>query len=399
MLNSKITLTMKNLVYVIAICLLVAGCDKYDSGPADQGQTGKRVLTGSEIILKQNLDKAAKILADVIQDEAVMNELTLLSDENREFYSLPFKDLLEESKSVSGSFRNLREGFLNGCSVSESKGGWGELASYLAKNDCYIYCPYPASFYPKGTNSFTVAAHPIDNDVENAGYRFEGKKMKEVSVNEEYADKNMVILIMPKDEDDGLKGTDIKDVQGAKSDPVYEVKVGKVRCADYCGGLFEGELELRLSRGYPEFNMTTGGITGKFTTVIPVNYPRSYAKSAKNDWTIHSEAGWYTVNIPWDTNWRIEKIQQCMLAYEYDTVKESTTNATVGYKKDSLSSTATASIKATYSGDFLGLVEWDRDWFYRTNTNPEPGDIVKDGWTVRLTCPEFKLTTPTRTID
>ena len=398
MLNSKITLTMKKVYYVIAICLLVAGCDKYDSGPTDQGQTGKRLLTGSEIILKQNLDQAAKIVAVVIQDEAVMSELTLLSEENREFYSLPFRDLLDESKSVSGSFKNLREGFLNGCASRESKGGWGELASYLAKNDCYIYCPYPTSFYPKGTNSFTVAAHPIDNDVENTGYRFEGKKMKEVKVNEEYADKYMVILIMPKDDDDGLKGIDIKDIPGAKGDPVYEVKVGKVRCADYCGGLFEGELELRLSRGYPEYNMTTGAVTGKFTTVIPVNYPRSYAKAAINNYTVHSEAGWLTVSIPWDTNWRAEKIQQCILAYEYDTVKESTVNATVGYKTDTLSSNVTAALKTTYSGDFLGISEWDRDWFYRTNTNPGLDDEVKDGWTIRKTCDEFKLTTPARTI-
>jgi len=209
-----------------------------------------------------------------------------------------------------------------------------------------------------------------------------------------------VILIMPKDEgSEDTKGLNIPDPSGSKGDPVYEVKIGKVRCADYCGGLFEGDLELRLSRGYPDLNITTGAVTGKFTTVIPVNYPRSYAKSAKNDWTVHSEAGWYTVNIPWDTNWRTEKIQQCMLAYEYDTVKESTASASVGYKKDSISPTLTVSMKATYSGDFLGLVEWDRDWFYRTNTEPEPGDAVKDGWTVRLTCPEFKLTTPTRTIN
>ena len=170
-------------------------------------QTGKRLLTGSEIILKQNLDQAAKIVADVIQDEAVMSELTLLSEENREFYSLPFRDLLDESKSAGSSFRNLREGFLKGCTASESKGGWGELASYLSKNDCYIYCPYPMSFYPKGTNSFTVAAHPVDNDVENTGYRFEGKRMVEVKVDEGYADKYMVLLIMPKDEgSEDLKG-------------------------------------------------------------------------------------------------------------------------------------------------------------------------------------------------
>jgi hypothetical protein len=55
-------------------------------------------------------------------------------------------------------------------------------------------------------------------------------------------------------------------------------------------------------------------------------------------------------------------------------------------------------MKATYSGDFLGLSEWDRDWFYVTNTNPSSGDDVKDGWTVRNTCKEFKLTTPAQTL-
>ena len=390
---------MKNLIYALAICVLLASCEKYESGPTNQSTAGKRLLTGSETILKNNLGQAAKIMADVIQDEAVLSELTILSEENRKFYSLPFKDLLDESKAVSSSFKNLREKFLEGCSSYESKGSWGELASYLAKNDCYIYCPYPSSFYPRGNNFYTVAAHPIDNDIENTGYRFEGKKMIEVMVNEEYADKYMVILIMPKDEDnDDIKGLNITDTPGSKGDPVYEVRVGKVRCADYCGGLFEGELELRLSRGYPEYNITTGVVTGKFTTVIPVNYPRSYAKSAINDWTVHSEAGWYTINIPWDTNWRKEKVQQCIMAYEYDTVKESTESASVGYKKDDVSPTVTVSMKATYSGDFLGLSEWDRDWFYITNTNPGSDDDVKDGWTVRKTCKEFKLTTPARTL-
>ena len=95
----------------------------------------------------------------------------------------------------------------------------------------------------EGTNSFTVAAHPIDNDIENTGYRFEGKKMKEVTVNEKYSDNYQVILIMPKDEDnDDLKGLAMSEPDGSKGDPVYEVRVGKVRCADFCGGLFEGNL-------------------------------------------------------------------------------------------------------------------------------------------------------------
>jgi hypothetical protein len=399
MFNSKHFSKMKKIVCVMAVCLILASCEKYDSGPISQDLTGRRALSDSETLLKTNLDQAAQILADVIQDETVLNELVALSREDRDFYSLPFSDLIDESKSAAGSFRNLRTAFINGCTSSESKGNTSDLISFLSKNGCYIYCPYPSSFYPKGTNSFTVAAHPIDNDMENTGYRFEGKKMVQVKVNEEYTDKNMVLLLMPKDEDDDdTKGLSADAIPGAKGDPVYEVKVGKVRCADYCGGIFEGELELRLSRGYPEMNISTGAVTGKFSTVIPVKYPRSYAKAAINDWTVHSLGGWYSVFVPWDTNWRPEKIQQCMLVYEYDTVKESTVNASVAYKADALTPSVTTTVKASYSGDFLGLVEWDRDWFMRTNSNPEPGDEVKDGWTVRLTCADFLLTTPLRTI-
>ena len=391
---------MKKIVCVMAVCLALASCEKYDSGPISQDLIGRRALTDSETLLKTNLDQAAQILADVIQDEAVLNELVSLSREDREFYSLPFNDLMDESKSVSGSFRNLRTGFINGCTSSESKGNTSDLINFLSKNDCYIYCPYPSSFYPKGAKSFTVAAHPIDNDAENTGYRFEGRKMVQVKVNEEYTDKNMVLLLMPKDEDDGTNSNVSAAVlPGAKGDPVYEVKVGKVRCADYCGGLFEGDLELRIARGYPEYNMSTGVVSGKFSTVIPITYERSYAKAAVKDWTVYSYAGWKSVFIPWDTNWRKEKVQQSILVYEFDKAKETSVSANVGYKTDTLSSAITATVKTTYSGQFLGINEWDRDWFLETLTSPESGDVVKDGLTARKTCDVFLLTTPLRTIN
>jgi len=390
---------MKNLIYAIAICLLAAGCEKYESGPASQDTVSRRVLSDSEILLKSNLDQAAKIMVDIIQDDAVLSELTLLSEENRTFYSLPFADLFSETKNAAGSFKNLRERFMNVCASNDSKGDWSDLANYLAKNDCYIYCPYPSSFYPKGTNSFTVAAHPIDNDLENTGYMFEGKKMKQVTVNEEYADKFQVILIMPKDEDsDDIKGLAISEESGSKGDPVYEVKVGKVRCADYCGGIFEGELELRVGRGYPEYNMETGELKGKFSAVIPIEYPRSYAKAAIKDYTVHSEGGWFTVNVIWDSNWQTTDIQQGIITYEYDQVTELSVGLTVGYKKDPLSGSLTASAKTTFRGEVLGLNEWNRNWFFATNTSPGPDDILKDGWVVRTTNPVFKLTTPLRTI-
>jgi len=357
----------------------------------------KRALSDSETILKENLDLAAQVLIDVMQDEAVANEISVLYNDDRSFYMLSFEDLFNEAKS--SSFSGLREKFLGRCAAAGSKGTWQDLANFLAKNGAYIYCPYPSSFYPKGTKVMTVAAHPVNNDAEGTGYRFEGKKVQQVTVNEKYADSSPVILIMPPDEkESGTMAADARSAGLAKGDPVYEVKLGKIRCADYCGGIFEGELELRISRGYPEFNMSTGATVGKFNTIIPVNYPRSYAKSAINNWTAHSEGGWYTVNIPWDTNWKKEKVEQAILVYEYDNVKETSVNATVGYKQSETSSTVTVSVKAVYNGDFLGLVEWDRDWFLRTNYSPGPYDEVKDGLTVRKTCPKLKLTTPIRIV-
>jgi hypothetical protein len=390
---------MNKLLYTLIICVLLAGCDKYDSGQINQGSTSGKVLSGPETILRGNLDKSAKILAEIIQDETVMDELATLYNEDRTFYILPFSDLFDENKSISSSFRTLREKFLSNCATSDAKGTWLDLANYLAKNGCYIYCPYPSSFYPKGTRSMTVAAHPIDNEFEGRGYRFEGKKVKEVTVNEEYADTYPVVLIMPADEQEtDIKGEAVDNKSVSKGNPVYEVKVGKIRCADYCGGLFEGELELRVSRGYPEYNISTGGVDGKFSVVIPVDYPRSYAKAAINNYTVHSYGGWFSVFLPWDTNWKTEKVQQIIMVYEYDSVKESTISSSVGYKPNETTSTITVSVKVTYSGDFLGISEWDRDWFYATNTNPSYGDEVKDGLTVRKTCPKLKMTTPARTI-
>ena len=254
---------MKHLIYVLAICLLIAGCEKYDSPKSGEVTVPKKQLTESETILKENLQQAAEILADVIQESDVIGEMPLISEEGRSFNTLSFRDLIEEAKGAGESFKALKERFLSKCSSAGSKGGASDLANFLCDKGCYIYCPYPLSFYPKGTNSFTVAAHPVDNDIAGRGFRFEGKKKIEVTVNEEYADKYPVILVMPKDEGQNEQINYSKEVESLlKGDPIYEVRLGKIRCADFCGGLFEGELELRVGRGSPDYNMTTGAVSG-----------------------------------------------------------------------------------------------------------------------------------------
>ena len=74
---------MKKLVFIIAVCMFAAACEKDDNLPADQIPVAKRTLSGSEAILKASLDQTAKIVSDIIQDDAVLSELSRLSDENR----------------------------------------------------------------------------------------------------------------------------------------------------------------------------------------------------------------------------------------------------------------------------------------------------------------------------
>ena len=171
LIKFKLFKTMKNIIYAFMICLLVTSCEKYESWQNNKDSGSKRMLNESDATLKENLQQAAKIIAGIIHQDEIVSELSLLYEDGRETYNLPFRDLLSEVKGADYQFKNLRERFLQSGSVK----GYGDLISYLQKNDCYLYCPYPSSFYPKGTKNFTIAAHPIDNDIENTGYLVDGK--------------------------------------------------------------------------------------------------------------------------------------------------------------------------------------------------------------------------------
>jgi hypothetical protein len=341
-------------------------------------------------------------VAGLIKDYEIILELRTISTQERVSSELSFRELLTvPPKGVYDSFKALRNNFMQISSVKGTTDSGNDLNSYLIENNCYIYCPYPEDFYPENISGYTVAPHPIDNEYEGVGYLVDADgKMTEVIVNERYTDDNPVLLIMPNDEDDNvsIESGGLKSTPNAKADPIYEVNLGLIRCADFCGGLFEGTLELRVARGFPVFNTETEVATGSFSSVIVIDYPKDYAKAAINNWTVHSNGGWYPVNIPWDSNWKIEKDKQGILVYEYD--QSTTVSATVGvgYKKDPYSATVSATASTTYRGDFLGINEWDRSWFYSTNTNPGITDEVKDGLVVRKTATVLKLTTPTRTL-
>lgn len=393
---------MRRFYYLLIICFIVASCNKAEFQQPTSVELVKRELSKSEMVLRDNLKRAAIIVADIVKDKEVVNELRAISMKDRGTYNLSFEELLTDpAKASNKSFKVLREKFLQ---ISSGKGlndGTNDLATFLVDNKCYIYCPYPDDFYPKGISNFTVAPHPIDNEYEGIGYIVDGSgTMTETIVNEKYTDNNPVLLIMPNDKEESNElGFDSgKTPLNTKGDTINEVTVGLIRCASYCGGLFEGTLELRIARGYPSFNSETEVVTGTFSAVIPIDYPKDYAKAAINNWTSHSNGGWYPVNIIWDSNWKKAEVQQGIIAYEYDQSTTVSVGLSVGYKTDTLTGTVTATATTTYRGDFLGLNEWDRTWFYLTNTNPGPYDAVKDGWVARQTSTVLKITTPARTL-
>lgn len=387
---------MRKICYLIIICFISTACSKDKEQIESSEQIIRRDLSPSEIILKSNLQSTAKIFASLISDTEIKNELKAITSGDRKSNILYFDDLLNVgSKESISSFKILREKFLSAIS-SKSMTNRDDLATYLANNQCYLYCPYPDDFYSKEA-FYTVASHPIDNEYEGVGYRIdESGNMIEIKVNEKYTDKNPVFIIMPNDLDKETNPVDSKRKAAIVSDTINEIKIGFIRCADYCGGLFEGALELRVGRGYPSFNSETEILTGSFTTVIPIDYPRSYAKAAINNWTQHSNGGWYPVNIVWDSNWRTSKTQQCVIVYEYDQTNAVSTSADVGYKNDTLNTELKTTATTTYRGDFLGISEWDRDWFFATYYNHGSSDEVKDGIIVRKTSPALKITTPLR---
>jgi hypothetical protein len=277
----------------------------------------------------------------------------------------------------------------------------------LQENDCYLYLPYPFEWYEENT-PITVAGHPIDNDDENIGYVILNKNnLNEVTVNEDYANENLVILILPdegRETEPGYGGGTTNNNNdpmfgtfGTGPNSINTAYIGWVRLADYCGGIFEGDIELRIKRIQPNWDPVALSPYATEPVELHINYPRDYAKAAVNNWTQYCNGGWLKVNATWDTNWSAEEFQQGIIAYDYDwdaSIRK--TSISLTYK--GVGFTVSFERESKYEGDFLGKNnEWFRDWFYQTNLNPTPFDEVYKGWTVRC-FGSLKFTTPHYTL-
>jgi len=367
-------------------------------------------LTPDQLEMKVKLDDAAKLLSQFVNEPEIHKEISQLSYLNNEFNKLSFKNLMDSDIQTKNgkdfNFSNLKNELTKSFSIGKDGGEIDDLLEYLISNNCYIYVPYSQDWYPENQHSYTVAAHPIDNDDEGVGYRNnnngKNSNYQQVMVDELYAEDSPVVIIMPSDPDLGGGGNNsnpnpVFGTFGSGTNSMHTVYIGYVRLADYCGGIFEGDIELRIKRIQPYWNSVTNSAEATEPVELHINYPREYAKAAVNDWNVYCNGGWLKVNSTWDTNWSTNEDQQGIIAYDYDwnaSIKK--TSVALTYK--GVGFTVSFDRDTKYEGDFLGKNnEWWRDWFYATNQNPTPFDEVKYGYTVR-SLGSLKFTTPTYTL-
>ena len=346
-------------------------------------------LTPAQLEMKAKLNDAAMILAHIVNVPEIHKELSQLSYLNHEFNKLPFKNLIDsETQKTNGKvfkFSHFRKEFINRLNTSKSSDGYDDLLKYLVENNCYLYVPYSLDWYPEERRSFTVAAHPIDNNYEGIGYRSicNGKSIdnEQVVVDEAYTEDYPVLIIMPYPPDE-LNLDEVDDgnlgIDGNSTSPGtlnYEVKVYEVWCQNYCGGIFEGDIEMNIVRGYP-----TDASNGTWSSRFQFEYPKDLVKAAKEG----KEKAWKIINTVWDSNWKVEKDQEVIAMFDYDwDAGEIKVTGTVKWKSVTGSVTFELPGKKYRASPLLVETEMDRGHFFSSQASPGPTDEVRNGMIVR----------------
>lgn len=301
-----------------------------------------------------------------------------------------------EVKTKKGSvlkFSNLKNKIINKFAASKTSDESNDLLEYLIANNCYLYVPYSLDWYPDDKQHFTVAPHPIDNTDQGIGYRSltgieKSIQNEQVIVDETYAEDYPVAIIMPSKPVDGGTGGDNNggDDEGGSStdDPIYEVKIYEFWCKNYCGGIFEGDIEINIVRGYP-INSTAG----TWATRFQFDYPKDLVRAAKNG----QESAWKVINTVWNPNWEEEKDQEVIAIFDYDwhAVKKDV-NGTVKWKGFSLTYEFSLPEQKYRAKPLLVETELDRGQFFSSQENPGSTDEVRDGRIVRQ-WGDMKITT------
>lgn len=241
---------MKKLTFVL-MCLvaLFASCTKDVIPDVEKtDQVVRRALTPEEILLKENLAKAAQVVRDVVLSEpAVVKEVSELIGLRlyRDDY-VYFRDLFSDENNLKGADRKapLFERVFD--EVIERKSGdlqFPDIKKYLVENDITLYCPYPIEDYPADNQLPSCTSDPLDNDVINTGYQLEEDgSYSLVEITEEYSEDYPVWIVMPEEEEE----TTTTPVPTNPLPGVHQMRVGWVMCSEQYDGFFNGGSEFKF---------------------------------------------------------------------------------------------------------------------------------------------------------
>ncbi|MDX9883981.1 MAG: hypothetical protein RBS73_18120 [Prolixibacteraceae bacterium] len=398
---------MKKLMFLAFIAMVLTVFNACQNDGLESGlqfTVEKKVLTTEEQILKEKLVESSEIVMEIISEKTVLTEiLDYFKDKNHR--RLYFKDIFEKEsdlKSFSTSSSIFKSRFLE-CyhKKNKLKSTEQDLINYLIDNGVNIYIPYSFDNFPiKKQNEPTITSDPIDNEEENIGFKiFEDGQKEEVLVNDEYNLENPVIVLMPEEEN-------LQFYQNLKSatSGISTVSLGEIYCKYMAESYFHGDLEVVVLRGTAVgYDASKDVLVGSFLNMTPIQVTRDDVREAQKGY----RKGWVPVYIPWDTNWDTNLLEQCIAAYEDDaegtvTITGSTKTGG-GFEISGVKLTneysAGFSRVVTTSNQIFGLQQWDRGWFYATQTymNEYDKTYFKDdwkwnGWPIRKLSNEFWIT-------
>lgn len=403
------------LMYALVSAFIFVGCSEKEILVEMEDAVEKEAMLSYDALM---MDNAAKIITQMIkQDYDVVSEITdlismeLYDDDVISFADIFFpvnNEVLKSAKHESPKFATM---FKNALGETENLKGSNDLMDFLTSNDFYIYCPYPVKDYPEGYQNPTITWYNIENVYENIGYELQSDgTYKEVLVNDDYVEIYPVWIIKPIVPGKSSCYDLVEDTNHLKASNtvIHEVRIQDVYVTSYCGlPVFEGKLDMRILRSKTADVLSgdTWTVTGGFSNAFGFDLKRKYVRYAKNGW----QKGWYTVNTVWDTNWSDDKTQQVFSAYEEDpsgkvkvsgvakfTTKKTVKVDNVTFEKGSEVGVNCEAEFKTRNG-FFGTLEWNRAWFYKTQTQGE-GAGFRNSLPIRPIGGDLKITTSVRTL-
>jgi hypothetical protein len=398
-----------NKILLLLFTIVLIGCNQ----PASI-QNESEGLSDQQLELRSKLEQTAKILTELVKEEAIVEELRIATsysldqgrDEDVTFSEL-FYDNAQYKTSFKGkgmetmgSFRVRFREFLQTRKKSLEYDIDEDLENYLIQNHLKIYFPYSENWVDEEQINPTISFHPIDNDDENVGYiNPEGKSKSDmlnetVWVNDEYGYNNPTFLVVPCEESPIILKSDINsarycggggggtpgggDDDGDDDDGEEDydkIVLGEVQIRAYFDGLFRGGPDIRIDLTDSFF--ITSYDTKPQSQVIRVlerSFSRRDVKFKR----------WKDIYIDADDDWAEYELAKDLYIWEGDSDGRTTisfSSVVEGTDGSQIGLNSTTTVDKYRDHIFRGILT--RGVFFAENQTPDPRYGSRNGFRIR----------------